>query len=172
MLMALAPALARDPGPAIPRAAHQGQDAPQIRQSVRGTAGYVSPPESGYPGDRIQFRFDARNVFKPDGVKSSGTFHVWHFTKDGRTGAEFTGRVTCLLASGDHATVTGRITRAVVGTVPKDPRVAFTVVGNGSANRIGYAGGQWGWSDVADCLGPVPFAPIGFGRFAVDPAGM
>lgn len=70
---------------------------------------------------------------------------MWHYLKDGTLAVEFRGKVTCVMATADYATITGEITKVVVGDpVREGQRADFSVVGNNRESRVGF-GGQACW---------------------------
>lgn len=150
-----------------------GQDRVGIHQSVRGTGGAVSQLPNEFRGDYLKFAFDARfDVVEGEAPRYGGTFHVWHYRKDGTIGAEFTGDVTCMIATADFATVSGTVTRTVVGDPRVGMRADFSVVGNTRHPRVGFGGETWGDGEGNQCSAPPPYFAITDGGYRVRADGM
>ncbi len=148
-------------------------DRTEVHQSVRGTGGAVSRLPNEYNGDYLKFAFDARlDVVLGAAPEYGGTFHVWHYRKDGTVGAEFAGEVTCLLASADQATLTGTITDTVVGDSRDGMQADFSVVGNGRRPRVGFGGEAWGDEKGNPCYAPAPYFAVEDGGYRVRADGL
>lgn len=149
-------------------------DRTEIHQRVFGSGGAVSQLPNEFNGDYLRFAFDARlDVVFPGDVEYGGTFRVWHYLEDGTLAVEFTGRVTCMMASADYATVTGEITEVVVGDPAAEGRRAdFSIVGNTRKPRVGFGGEAWGGTVGDPCSAPVPYFAITDGGYRVRADGM
>jgi hypothetical protein len=143
----------------------------EIHQRVRGTGGAVSQLPNEFNGDYIRFAFDARADIGQE-VHYGGTFHVWHFRKDGSVGAEFSGEVFCLMASADFATLSGRVTETQHGDTRTGKQANFSVVGNTRHPRVGFGGEPWGEAAGNMCSAPAPYFGIDDGGYRIDADGM
>lgn len=158
-------------GPAV---AATEPDRTEIHQRVFGSGGAVSQLPNEFRGDYLRFAFDARlDVVFPDDVQYGGTFRVWHYLKDGTLAVEFRGRVTCMMATADYATISGEITKVVVGDpVREGQRADFSVVGNSRQSRVGFGGQAWGGTVGDPCSAPAPYFAVTDGGYRVHADGM
>ncbi|NBE94357.1 hypothetical protein FE391_15705 [Nonomuraea sp. KC401] len=127
--------------------------------ALRGSASGTLPESFGqWAGEKVRFAVDARS----DGVKTQGTFDVFHAGKPGKpTVGDFQGRIACLVAGDGIAVATGVITKGYVN-IEGEPKmdvsgkkVSFTVHDKGRRDTM-----FWMWeflgAPVNDCQGTAP----------------
>ena len=129
--------------------------------------GYLGPEWPGMEGDPVRFEIDGRAT---DALHPYGSFHVVHRKPDGRLLAEFSGRITSLVAVDEVAVVTGLIEAAEHPDLPLQmvgKPVAFTVYDGGEQDRIGWAWGFFG-APVSPLQGTAPVFALTDGGFRVE----
>jgi hypothetical protein len=100
-----------------------------------------------------------------DPTQVQGRFHV---RDHGASGADFEGRLSCLVAGGPVAITTGVVTKSSDPAQIGKP-VSFSLK-DGEVDRLGWL---WSWSTeqppIADCMSTVPFYAPRWGGLVVQP---
>ncbi|CAN5139899.1 hypothetical protein BH18ACT4_BH18ACT4_02080 [soil metagenome] len=123
-----------------------------------------------FGGDPVQFTFTAR---VNDEGSARGRFDIVHRSASGGLVARMVGEVTCLIVSGDLASITGVVTQARTPGLPGldvvGDGVAITVRDHGTSDSLGFAF-EFFAGPVPPCASVEPFLPVGRGDFTVHGA--
>ncbi|WP_326558948.1 hypothetical protein [Micromonospora sp. NBC_01796] len=142
---------------------------------LRGSALIAFPPAAA---DEIRFTVDAHARHDNPGpypTESWGTAHLRHHFVEQDAVVWYSIKVDCMMASGDQATVTGRVVDASENAQElMDTRIGFSVADMGRRTLVGFTGVQSPYPDDSPelrmCTAPPPFFSVRQGGYSISDA--